>query len=341
MRLGSIHNFAGATLAPEDHVLQIIDHARKSQVREDFRIALVGTFSPRKCGIATFTSDIFEQLGNFRAEIAVDVYALDRADSDIVYERPLQVITIDDPESYASTTRRINESGADAVWIQHEFGIFGDNNGEAVCDFVDQIAVPLIITFHTVLTAPSSRQRRIMRHLICRASRIMVMSLQGRDLLIENYDAPAAIVDIIPHGAPDRPFGRSDIFKKRLGLAGCNVLMTFGLLSPGKGLERVIEAMPAIIARHPNTVYCIVGATHPNLVAKQGEAYREQLQALAVKLGVDSHLRWENRFLDTPELLDQLEACDIYVTPYTYLQQSTSGTLSYAVALGKAVVSTP
>lgn len=313
MQLDSIHNFSEATPAPADHVLRLIDHAKTSQDWEEIRIALVGTFAPRRCGIATFTSDIFEQLGNFHAEIAVDVYALDRAGSDIVYERPLQVITIDEPESYPSAARRINDSGADAVWIQHEFGIFGDNDGEAVCDFVDQIAAPLIITFHTVLSAPSAGQHRIMRHLICRASRIMAMSLQGRDLLVANYGAPAAIVDIIPHGAPDRPFGRNETFKERLGLVGRNVLMTFGLLGPGKGLERVIEAMPAIIARHPDTIYCIVGATHPNLVAEQGEAYREGLQALAVKLGVDSDIRWQNRFLDTPELLDQLEACDIYV----------------------------
>src|SRR5690606_16591870 len=169
----------------------------------------------------------------------------------------------------------------------------------------------------------------------------MVMSRFSRDLLAEKYHAPCEILQIIPHGAPDRPFGRSEAYKERMGLAGRNVLMTFGLLSPGKGLERVIEAMPAIVARHPNTVYRIVGATHPNLVAQEGEAYREKLQHCAEQLGVADHIEWENRFLDTEELLDQLEACDIYVTPYFNLQQSTSGTLSYAVALGKAVVSTP
>src|SRR5690606_29290012 len=185
------------------------------------------------------------------------------------------------------------------------------------------------------------QQREILEHLVERSSCIMVMSRHACELLAAKYRAPREILHVIPHGAPDRPFGRAEAFKERMGLAGKNVLMTFGLLGPGKGLERVIEAMPAIVAKHPETVYRIVGATHPNLVAREGEAYREKLQACAERLGVSDHILWENRFLDTEELLDQLEACDVYVTPYFNLQQSTSGTLSYAVALGKAVVSTP
>jgi len=199
----------------------------------------------------------------------------------------------------------------------------------------------VILTPHTVLTKPSARQRAILDHLVARASRIMTMSRHSSQLLVETYHAPRELLQIIPHGAPDRPFGRSDRFKEHYGLGGTNVLMTFGLLGPGKGLERVIEAMPAIVARHPDTVYRIVGATHPNLVAREGEAYRDKLQARAEELGVAGHILWDNRFLETDELLDQLEACDIYVTPYFNLQQSTSGTLSYAVALGKAVIATP
>jgi len=305
------------------------------------RIGLVGTFAPRKCGIATFTSDIVEQLGTYHPDMAMDVYAIDDPSLGLVYDGAAQIITAGDAASYAAAARKMNEAGLDAVWVQHEFGIFGGPNGELVVDFVDQIAAPLVITFHTVLTEPLDAQMAIMRHLISRASRIMVMSEHGRRLLVERYDAPAEIVEVIPHGAPDRPFGREALFKERLGLAKRNVLMTFGLIGPGKGLERVIGAMPQIIARHPGTLYRIVGATHPNLLAEHGETYREKLQALARELGVDDHIRWDDRFLDTEELLDQLEACDIYVTPYGNLQQSTSGTLSYAVALGKAVVSTP
>lgn len=305
------------------------------------RIALVGTYTPRKCGIATFGCDIVEKLNEFHPSIGIEVYAIDDTANPLSYRDVAGTIAHDEPDSYASAAERINASGVDAVWLQHEYGIFGGPDGEMVCDFADRLAAPLILTPHTVLAEPGERQRAILEHLIARASRIMVMSRHSRDLLIARYGAPPEILQIIPHGAPDRPFGRTERFKERLGLAGKNVLMTFGLLGPGKGLERAIEALPEIVARHPDTVYRIVGATHPNLVAVEGEAYRERLQRCAEELGVADHVLWENRFLDTEELLDQLEACDIYITPYFNLQQSTSGTLSYAVALGKAVVSTP
>ncbi|MEO6151814.1 MAG: glycosyltransferase family 4 protein [Croceibacterium sp.] len=305
------------------------------------RIALIGTFVPRKCGLATNTNDIFEKLRQFHPGIQVDVYALDDPNSPLEYAGIAGTIDFTDPEAYARAARRINDSGVDAVWLQHEYGIYGGPDGEMVCDFADRLCAPIILTPHTVLAEPSDRQRWILQHLIERASRIMVMSRHAYRLLGALYGAPEQILEVIPHGAPDRPFGRGEQFKARQGLAGKNVLMTFGLLSPGKGLERVIEALPAIVARHPDTVYRIVGATHPNLVAHEGEAYRERLQAAAEALGVADHILWENRFLDTEELLDQLEACDVYVTPYFNLQQSTSGTLSFAVALGKAVVSTP
>ncbi len=304
------------------------------------RVALIGTFPPRRCGIASFTKDIFDRLGN-RSDFQIEVYALDTPDS--AENRPgvAGIIGQTVQEDYLRVARQINEGGFDAVWIQHEFGIFGGPDGEMVCDFVDRIATPLVITFHTVLSAPSPRQRHIVEHLISRASRIMVMSNQGRETLVDQYRAPPEVVETIPHGAPDRPFGRETEFKARLGLTHRTILMTFGLIGPGKGLEHMIEALPAVVARHPDTVYRIVGATHPNLIAEEGERYRDSLQALARSLGVEDHLCWENRYLETEELLDQLEACDIYITPYPNLQQATSGTLSYAVALGKAVVATP
>ncbi len=307
-----------------------------------FKVALVGTFAPRKCGIATFTTDIHDNLRIYHPEMDVDVYALDDGKGDLAYSGVSGLIRSDDPASYAATARAINASGADAVWLQHEYGIFGGDSGDMACDFVDRVAAPLILTFHTVLRQPTAKQEEIMRHLIGRASRIMVMSSHSRDLLTESYGAPNEIIEIIEHGAPDRPFGRQAQFKEALGLAPDRpVMMTFGLLGPGKGIGQVIEGLPAIARDHPDILYRIVGATHPNLVARDGEAYRESLIRRAEELGVSHCIAWENRFLDTGELLDQLEACDIYVTPYLNLQQSTSGTLSYAVALGKAVVSTP
>ncbi|KMS56578.1 glycosyl transferase family 1 [Novosphingobium barchaimii LL02] len=313
--------------------------AAKPQKR--MRIALIGNFAPRKCGIATFTTDVFEKLSQFHPEIAVDVYALDDPECPLFYENIADTIARSDPEDYARAARRINEDGVDAVWLQHEYGIFGGIDGEMVVQFVDRLAAPLVLTLHTVLGEPSERQRSILRHLVTRASRIMVMSHHSRNLLESSYGAPSDILKVIDHGAPDRPFGRQDEFKARLGLSGRKVLMTFGLLGPGKGLEHAIRSLPAIVERHPQVLYRIVGATHPNLVAEEGEAYREKLMVLAARLGVADHVVWDNRFLDTPELLDQLEACDIYLTPYPGLEQSASGTLSYAVALGKAVVSTP
>ncbi len=309
--------------------------------RPALKIAVVGGFAPRRCGIATFTTDIAQALKRFQPHLELQVIAIDDPAQSLEYEHVSAVIRSDDPLSYQAAALHLNESGAHTVWIQHEFGIFGGESGEMVCDFVDLIAAPLIFTFHTVLAHPNAVQRRIMKHLISRASRIMVMSRHSREILLREYGARQCVVDVVEHGAPDRPFGRQAEFKRRLGLSGKTVLMTFGLLGQAKGLELAIQALPAIVAENPDVVYRIVGATHPNLVAHEGEAYREGLMDLARRLGVAAHVLWDNRFLDLPELLDQLEACDIYLTPYPNLQQSTSGTLSYAVALGKAVVSTP
>ncbi len=305
------------------------------------RVALIGGFRPRKCGIATFTTDIYEQLGQHRPDIVVDMHVVDSKLDRQDYPDVRGIIRAELSDDYIRTAAQINADAVDAVWLQHEFGIFGGPDGEMVLDLVNRIAPPLVVTLHTVLENPSERQRAIIDALLARARRVMVMSNHSRELLIGNHAAKPEQVAVIEHGAPDRPFGQGEDFRKRAGLDGRNVLMTFGLLGPGKGLETVIDALPQIVAQYPNTVYRIVGATHPNLLAREGEAYRERLAARAAELGVEDHLQWDNRFLDTEELLDQLQACDIYITPYHNLGQSTSGTLSYAVALGRAVISTP
>lgn len=324
-------------------IADIRDHRSplKDKGKRRLRIALVGNFAPRKCGIATFTTDVYEQLGAFQSHIEVQVYALDDPAAPIVYPEGVETIAFADPGAYEKAASEINAQGFDAVWLQHEYGIFGGDDGEMVCDFVDRLAAPLVLTCHTVLLDPSARQESILRHLASRSSRVMVMSGQSRDLLAARYGVKHEVLEIIEHGAPDRPFGRHAEFKQSLGLTGRKVLMTFGLLGPGKGIENAIAALPAIAERHLDVIYRIVGATHPNLIAAEGEAYRDRLAELANDLGVSDNIQWDDRFLDTPELLDQLEACDVYITPYPNLQQSTSGTLSYAVALGKAVVSTP
>ncbi len=244
--------FEGADLAARARVISLFDPAEQlrgaaATRNQPHKVALVGTYTPRKCGIATFTGDIVEQLARYHPEIGVDVYALDNAvGAALGYDGVAQVIAQENAEDYVQAARRINESGADAVWLQHEYGIYGGDDGQMVCEFVDRLAPPLVVTLHTVLSEASAHQERILRHLIARASRMMVMSKHAAELLVSRYGAQPERVRVIPHGAPDRPFGRSDVFKARMGLTGRKVLMTFGLLGPGKGLERVIEALPAM-----------------------------------------------------------------------------------------------
>lgn len=306
------------------------------------RIALVGGFTPRRCGIATFTADIHASLTAAAPGLVVDVYAMTPAADHTRFD-PVVCTTIveGEVESYIAAVRQIEASGADVVWLQHEFGLFGGPAGDIVLELAERVAAPLMITLHTVIPDPDADQARVMRRLVSLATRLIVMSERSRFLLRSVYGADAEQIVLIPHGVPDRPFGRSAQFKAKLGLAGQRIVLTFGLLSQGKGIETVIRALPAIIADHPDLLYCVVGATHPNLIAHEGEAYREGLKALAASLGVVAHVHWIDAFVETGELLDLIEAADIYVTPYPGAAQSTSGTLSYAVALGKAVVSTP
>ena len=319
-------------------VIRLFSNAAQQARR---RVALIGTYVPRKCGIATFTGDIVEQSANFHPDIHFDVYAMADPASAVDHGGIAGELSKNDRSDYARAARLINNSGVDAVWIQHEYGIYGGECGEMILDLVDRVAAPLIVTLHTVLAQPSDKQRRIVERLADRASQVMVMAHHSRDLLMKLYNIGDARITVIEHGAPDRPFGRQNEFKHALGLDGRAVMTSFGLIGPGKGLEHVIQALPAITSRHPEFLYRIVGATHPNLLAEQGESYRDSLRALADNLGVADHVEWVDRFVETEELLDQLEASDIYVTAYPNLQQSTSGTLSYAVALGKAVISTP
>jgi glycosyltransferase involved in cell wall biosynthesis len=334
------HSFPQSVAVTEEgaDILAFVNRTEAAPLR---RVALIGGFAPRKCGIATFTTDIFEQLGSHQPRLRIDVWALRDVDGPPSDGRVHAEIDSDDREALVTAARAINADEYDAVWLQHEYGIYGGDCGEMVLDFAEHVAAPLIVTLHTVLTEPSEAQRRILARLVALSARVMVMSRHSRDLLIERYGVDPGHVAVIEHGAPERPYGRRAEYKRKMGLGDRPVLMTFGLLGPGKGIETMISALPSIVARHPETLYRIVGATHPNLVAREGEAYRERLEALAAELGVSANVAFDNRFLDTDELLDQLEACDVYVTPYFNLEQSTSGTLSYAVALGKAVVSTP
>lgn len=304
-------------------------------------IAVVGNFPPTKCGIATFTQDMVDSISGVSAKTQIDVYAMVADDAADCPPNVRTLIPEGDRAAYRQAGIELDQSGAELVWLQHEFGLFGGEAGIWIIDLLQQVAAPLVVTLHTVLETPNAAQRQVMEWLGNRAARLVVMSDEGRAILERVYKIEPARITIIPHGVPDRPFGRSAQMKRQFGLGDRKLLMTFGLISPGKGIEHAIAALPAICEQHPDILYSIVGVTHPKLVAHEGEAYRHRLQALTRELGVEAHVEWVDRYLDKDELLDRIEAADIYLTPYAAAEQSTSGTLSYAMALGKAIVSTP
>ena len=306
------------------------------------KVALIGNSPPRLCGIATFTNDVRNGLIDTFPELAIDVYPMN--DRGARYEYPGQVVCSidqDDLGNYARAAHRINASGADVVCVQHEYGIFGGPAGAYLLKLLDRVTAPVVVTLHTVLEQPTPEQRAVIEALTRRASKLIVMAEKGRRILQEVHGVAADRIAVVPHGAPDREMGDNSALKERFGFGGHRVLLTFGLLSPNKGIETIIRAMPAIVAKHPDALYVLLGATHPHLVAHEGEAYREGLIALARELGVREHVRFIDGFVEQATLLDHIAAADIYVTPYLNEQQITSGTLSYAVAMGKAVVSTP
>lgn len=306
------------------------------------RIALVGNFLPRRCGIATFTSHVYGALGTMPDAPVVDVYAM--VDPGNHYNFPPAVtMTVEeqDRSSYGRAAQRIEANGTDLVWIQHEYGIFGGPAGAYLLDLIDSVSIPVVVTLHTVLEAPNADQRYVLEQLARRATLLIVMAHRARHLLEQVYSVPRSKIAVIEHGVPERGYVTPSAARQCFGVEDRKTIMTFGLLSPDKGIETMIRAMPQIIEHCPEVIYRIIGVTHPHLLAHEGERHRETLQALADELGVASHLCWDNRFLDEEALLDRLATADVYVTPYRNPQQITSGTLSYAAALGKPIVATP
>ena len=306
------------------------------------RVALIGNSPPRLCGIATFTADLRSALAAAFPGADFDIYAMDDRPASYAYP-PEVVCTIgqgDVPE-YHAAARRINESGADVVCVQHEYGIFGGTAGSLLMRLLDRVEAPIVVTLHTVLEQPDADQRAVIEALVGRSARIVVMAEKGREILMRVHGVASALIAVVPHGVPDRALTDPEPMKRRFGFIGRKTLLTFGLLSPNKGIETMIRAMPAIAAAHPDALYVVLGATHPHLVATDGEAYRERLIALAEEIGVGAHVRFVDGFCEQELLLDYLTAADIYVTPYLNEAQITSGTLAYAIGLGKPVVSTP
>ena len=306
------------------------------------KIAFLGDYLPRKCGIATFTTDL-------RCAIATEfpmTQCLVVPVNDLVdgYNYPAEVrfeIGEQDLPSYLRAADFLNITDVDVVCVEHEFGIFGGPAGSHVLALLRELQMPIVITLHTILREPNSEQRRVMRDLIRLSTRLVVMSERGSEFLRDVYQAPMSKVDLIPHGIPDMPFADPNYFKDEFGVAGKQVLLTFGLLSPNKGIEFALRALPDIIREFPNVVYVVLGQTHPNLLRHEGEAYRLSLERLATDLGVQKHVVFFNRFVELEELMRFIGATDIYLTPYLTEAQITSGTLAYAFGAGNAVVSTP
>jgi glycosyltransferase involved in cell wall biosynthesis len=305
-------------------------------------VALIGNALPRRCGIATFTSDLEMAIRHGPGIADSAIVALCEPGSAHRYGPEVACrIAQDDPASYAAAARFINAAGYDVVCLQHEFGIFGGEAGAMILGLVDALDMPLVTTFHTVLDQPTPVQRQVMARLIAASARLVVMAGKGREILRETYATPAWKIDVIPHGIPDVPLRPSAPAKDLLGYGGRPVVLTFGLISPNKGIEIMIEAMPAILRAAPDTVYLVMGATHPRLLAEAGEAYRETLVARVRALGLERHVVFLNQFVDRPRLLDHIAMCDVYVTPYLGAAQMTSGTLAYSHGLGRPVVATP
>ena len=303
---------------------------------------MIGNHTPRQCGIATFTTDLAEALGAARPDADVFVVAMNDRPQGYAYpKRVRHTIAQHDLGDYGRAADVLNLSGAELVSLQHEFGIFGGPAGSYILPLLRELNMPVVTTLHTVLDRPDTAQRRVMDELCSRSERLVVMSRRGADFLRDVYGVAESKITLIHHGIPDAPFVDASPLKAAFGVADKRVLLTFGLLSQNKGVETVIEALPEIIARHPDVIYIVLGATHPHVLAHEGERYRESLIKLADERGVGAHVRFDDRFVSLEELIGYIGAADIYVTPYLTREQITSGTLAYALGMGKAVVSTP
>jgi len=301
---------------------------------------MVGNYMPRHCGIATFTTDLSEALCGGFPEIDCFVLAMNDPGKHHAYPSKVRFeIAEASPESYRRAADFLNVNDVDVACLQHEYGIFGGKAGCHVLALLRELRMPIVTTLHTILAQPNAQQRVVMDELVRLSERIVVMSERGAELLHQVHGVPPDQIDLIPHGIPVLRQGRSS--KERIGVDGKRVMLTFGLLSPDKGIEHVIDALPAILERFPDAVYVVVGATHPHVKDNHGEAYRLMLESRARRLGVDSSVIFHNRFVSSAELAEFMSAADLYITPYLKAEQITSGTLAYAVGSGKAVVSTP
>jgi glycosyltransferase involved in cell wall biosynthesis len=306
------------------------------------RIAVVGNHLPRHCGIATFTTDLCDAI---HAEYeATELLALPMNDTEVGYSYPARVrfeLSEGNLASYRQAADFLNFSNIDLVCLQHEYGIFGGRAGAHILELLRRLNMPFVTTLHTVLRDPDPDQRAVMEEIAALSDRLIVMSQQSADILQQTFHVSSDKIDLIPHGIPDLPFTDPYFYKDGFGNEGKDVLLTFGLLSPNKGIENVIKALPSILSRYSNVVYMVSGATHPHVLRQEGDKYRQSLKTLAKSLGVESNVIFRNRFVSPQEMVELIGAADIYITPYKHKAQVVSGTLAYALSAGKAIISTP
>jgi glycosyltransferase involved in cell wall biosynthesis len=310
-----------------------------SEEKKIRRIAMLGNHLPRQCGIATFTTDLSDAIAAIGPDL--DCFVLAMNDGGHRHAYPSRVrfeLTDNDAASYRRAADFLNVNAVDVISVQHEYGIFGGKSGSHVLTLLRDLRMPIVTTLHTILATPNLHQRRVMDEIVALSDRLVVMTGRGAELLRDVHGVDEEKIDLIPHGIPNVPFAGS---KNRLGVEGRPLILTFGLLSPDKGIEQVIDALPAILSDHPDAVYIVLGATHPHIIERQGETYRLMLEDRAKRLGVDGSVIFHNRFVSQSELSEFLAAADIYITPYLNPEQITSGTLAYALGAGKAVISTP
>ncbi len=306
------------------------------------RIAFIGNYLPRQCGIATFTTDLCEAIAAEHSDTTCIAVPVNDIESGYAYPARVRFeLTEKDLESYRRAADFLNINSVDLVCLQFEYGIFGGRAGSHILALLRDLRVPIVTTLHTILREPDAHQRRVLLEVAGLSDRLVVMSKRGREFLQEIYAISPEKIDLIPHGIPDLPFVDPSFHKDLFGVEGKIVLLSFGLLSANKGIENVISALPAILAKHPNVVYFIVGATHPHVIRHEGETYRFSLQWLAQEKGVEGQVIFYNRFVSLEELVEFIGAADIYITPYLNPAQIVSGTLAYTVGAGKAVISTP
>ena len=306
-------------------------------------IAFVSTYPPKQCGIATFTSDLRRAVNRHTdGRLQTIQVAMDEPEEDLEYPEEVRYrLNMHDNAEYVRAAEFLNHSNVRAVCLQHEYGIFGGRDGSYVLDLLRELRCPIITTLHTILEEPSEGQLEVMRELVVLSNMMVVMSPRGTGFLRDVYGAPEEKVRLIHHGVPEIPLVEPEQYKDQFEMSGREMMLTFGLLSPGKGIEYALKALPPVVERYPNFCYTILGATHPNILAEQGESYRLSLQRTARDLGLQRNVLFSNRFVSLEELCEFLKATDIYCTPYLNREQITSGTLAYALGAGKPIVSTP